>query len=124
MNKIDEARNVLANSWCRGAFSTVTEAGMKYCSIGALDNVFANSRPNLNLNDEYWDAVGVIAEVIRENYSKDFALKYNAVDMDWTTWSNMDVVIAFNDDIAESHDAVMAVFEKAAVKWEENHAFN
>ena len=114
-NMIREAQDLLATSWCRGSYRTTDEYGrVTFCSVGALAAVA--------FDGQWWEAensdeLKVLSNVIAEQYMDRFENQFHGED--FNSWTSEDFVIAFNDDIAESHAEIMAVFDKAAVRLDE-----
>ena len=117
MNKLYEARDILATSWCRGDYKVVDADGVaRFCAVGAIGEAMHDGTAGYVTTGKSPE-VKVLAEVIKEHYFDRTKVKYP--DADFDSWSSEDWVITFNDTVAETHDEVMAMFEKAAIKFDE-----
>lgn len=120
MNMLHDAVEVLNNGWCQGSYRNELPEGKTFCAVGAL----------LEASGKEWNEVGSLASVedspeirvlsntILANYpdfSKGMENAYGSVD----GVLPCDVVVTFNDEVAESSDEVIAMFEKAAVTFDE-----
>jgi hypothetical protein len=121
-NRLAQAAETLKTSWCKGRYRTSLPEGETFCSVGALADTFltaqerkiddrsafAHAFSDATIKAEKSKELELLASVIRENYPE-------VPDYDFSD----EVVIEFNDAIAKSSDEVIAMFEKAAVKWDE-----
>jgi hypothetical protein len=118
-NILSDAAKVLETSWCQGAYRTDTDKtgeSVRFCSLGALAEVLMN---NDMVNDwtvatsmvDDLDELSTLANVIIENYPAEFK---NSIYSDAA-----DIVITFNDEVAQSSYEVISMFEKAAARLDE-----
>jgi len=127
MNNLSKAAEILKTSWCTDAWRRTLPEGTTFCSGGALMEAMGLIKDipvEAELDDFASDfetaiatiadspEVSTLAEVIVEQYPK--------IDGQ-VLWGNtdMDKIIHFNDSVANDSDEVVAVFEKAALRFDE-----
>lgn len=100
MNPIREAAKRLPGAWYQGEMSSPD--GTKCCGLGHVGNVLGSSYSN-----EFLDAWSIMDKVAEEQYP------------DRVFNSDLAMFPAFNDHPDTTEDEVVAVMEKAAVRWDE-----
>jgi hypothetical protein len=124
MNKLNEARDLLANNFCRMAL----EEDGKYCSAGAVGKVLDLylHRINDEAGNEIYSPykalnntteIRVLAETIAEQYPAYQEILDNR-DLESNN-SYVEIVYLFNDTANQDLEGILDMFDKAATKLEE-----
>lgn len=122
MNKLNEAAEALKNGWCKGSYRQELPDNETFCALGALNKAlipgyqtgmdiiqYENHIDDMLMSPE----TQMLADVIRENYETELKSLVSYMD------DNFNVITTFNDSIAKHSDEVVAMFEKAAAKFDE-----
>jgi len=115
MNSLYKAAELLKAGWCRGRSREELPSGTSYCSSGAIWEVYGGFDGfKLSTDVEgYASDMTLLGQTIMENYPDTFR-GYDTSDQEL-----QQVVIEFNDHVAQNFDEVLAMFEKAAAKRDE-----
>lgn len=109
MNPIREAASRLAGHWHKGSSG---DGEGNFCGLGHLDNVLYSMTANMPTNQwvqQSHEMYTLLTQVAREQFPD----RINGYDKFGGTFPD------FNDHPATTEAEVVAVMEKAAVKWDE-----
>src|SRR6478735_3481767 len=114
MNKLYEARDILATSWCRGDYKVVDADGVaRFCAVGAIGEAMHDGTAGY-VTTEKSPEVKVLAEVIKEHYFDH--KKKNYQDEFFFFWFSRIWLTTLNDGFPETQDKFMKILEREKIK--------